>query len=118
MDGEMVPELRDPRQCILSSGPVMAASYMLPDRQDKCARIAEDVHNQLRLEQANCVKYTPSPTVTGTSSDSSSCSEPRTVVVYRGNRTCLSMQTVVECKSSCEPVDTMAKNVCEQNVFV
>lgn len=112
MDGETVSELRDPRQCILTSGPIMAASYLLTDTQGKCSGIAEDIRNQLRQEQADCVKYVPYPhPISGGSPDGGSCSVQRTVVVFRGNRTCFSTLTITECRGSCQPIDTMAKNV-------
>jgi len=112
MDGETVSELRDPRQCILTSGPIMAASYLLTDTQGKCSGIVEDIRNQLRQEQADCVKYVPYPhPISGGSPDGGSCSVQRTVVVFRGNRTCFSTLTITECRGSCQPIDTMAKNI-------
>ena len=99
-----VSELRDPHKCILTSGPIMAASYLLTDTQGKCSGIAEDIRNQLRQEQADCVKYVPYPhPISGGSPDGGSCSVQRTVVVFRGNRTCFSTLTIIECRGSCQP---------------
>lgn len=125
MDGETVQELRDPQRCILSSGAIMAASYLLTDNQ-KCSGLGDKLRAQLREEQNVCLNkhdviLSPSmeqpPTVgirhtsaAGSSSSSSNpvvngndCTIRRTIVLVRNfdDAKCFSTSTVKECRSSC-----------------
>ena len=118
MDGETVSELRDPKRCILSSGALMASSYLLTDSQGKCAGMPDKMRSQLREEQNSCVnkdlvihpeEFSPSPRPTpfGPGKAGIDCTTRRTLVVSRNfdNSKCFSTSTIMECRLSCKAVD-------------
>ena len=121
MDGETVSELRDPSHCILTSGQIMAASYLLSNSPSKCSGMPDEIRNQLRREQADCVvderhpsRLSEGPTNSGFRPPSS-CRIQRTLVVLRGEEKklekCFSTQIVTECKLPCQLSDSVARNV-------
>ena len=124
MDGETVSELRDPQRCILSSGAVMASSYLLTDSHGKCSGLQDKMRAQLREEQNSCINkdqridpesYSPSPrpTTPGGVVKNVDCSTRRTVVVTRNfdNSKCFSTSTIKECRASCKGLQFRPINV-------
>ncbi len=139
MDGETVQELRDPQRCILSSGAIMAASYLLTDNQ-KCSGLGDKLRAQLREEQNVClnkhdVTLNPSieqpPTVgirhssaAGSSSNpvvnGNDCTIRRTIVLVRNfdDAKCFSTSTVKECRSSCHGQHFRPTNVHFNHLYI